>query len=144
MAQWGQIEHEAPSGNRIQAMVHNGRGQVLVLIPGTWGNAQTRTPLVEKPDRDVMLVCVALAGQDDNWPPHRKLMRISDRGNIQLEWIAGTSRNLHVEAPERLADLMNAFMKAVSGSSPAVDHDLNRWGTEDGAGALSPPETLSS
>jgi 3-oxoadipate enol-lactonase len=244
----------ASSGNRIQAEVRKGAGPGLVLIPGTWGNAQTRTPLVERLDRERLLVCVALAGQDDNWPPPqhpsipqfsedvldladnlglpqffvgghslggmiaidmlrlcperilgaisiegwthwgvskdafqgetsntldngqqrflqqvrnrlldrwqpqlrkaygtmwtkwngqdtldttpipvleiwgdrgrpqpaREQMRIPERQNIRLEWITGVSHNLLIEAPQRLAELMNDFTRAISGSASSA------------------------
>ena len=71
MDNWQQIEHRAPSGNRVLAQVREGRGQPLVLLAGTWGNAATRAPLVAALAADLRLVCVALAGQDDNWPPRR-------------------------------------------------------------------------
>ena len=256
MVHWRHVEHVAGSGNRIKAEVRTGPGPILMLIPETWGNAQTRPPLVEKLDRDLMVVCVALAGQDDNWPPPRRpsisrfsedvrdlaneldlqrffvgghslggmiavdmlrftprrilgaiaiegwthwtvlrdafrsdtsstlndtqqqylqqvraklldrwepqlraeygtmwkhwdgwetleathipvleiwgdrgrprpsreLMRIPDRKDIQLEWITGASHNLLIEAPERLAQLISGFVKAVSGSGFSDNH----------------------
>jgi len=246
MGQWSHIDSVAPSGNRTLAEVRDGSGPSLVLVPGTWGNARTRARLVEELDRDLKLVCVTLAGQDDNWPPperpsipqfsedvfsladqlglerffvggnslggmiaidmlrfgldrilgaisiegwthwtvlddafggdtsntlgnsqreflddvrrqlldrwkpelrakyatmwkkwdgweilaatqvsvleiwgdrgrprpSRELMRLPDRENIKLEWIPGASHNLLVEAPERLAELINGFTKA--------------------------------
>ncbi|MHB0938287.1 MAG: alpha/beta fold hydrolase [Armatimonadota bacterium] len=69
--QWIHIDHVTPGGNRIQAEVHAGAGPALVLIPETWGNVRTRTRLLERLDPSLTLVCVALAGQDDNWPPPR-------------------------------------------------------------------------
>ena len=68
---WTHVEHTAGSGNRITAEIREGEGPTLVLVPGTWGNARTRGRLVEGLDRNLKLVCVALAGQDDNWPPPR-------------------------------------------------------------------------
>jgi pimeloyl-ACP methyl ester carboxylesterase len=67
-------------GNRITAAVRAGRGPALVLIPGTWGNAHTRGPLLERLDTALTIVCVALAGQDDNWPPpqHPSIPMFSD------------------------------------------------------------------
>jgi pimeloyl-ACP methyl ester carboxylesterase len=49
--------------------------------------------------------------------PPRHLLRIPDRENIRLEWIAGASHNLLIEAPEQLAELISAFTRAISGSS---------------------------
>lgn len=66
---WRHIDHVARSGNRITAEVREGNGPTLFLVPGTWGNAQTRGPLIQNLDDDLNVVCVALAGQDDNWPP---------------------------------------------------------------------------
>jgi pimeloyl-ACP methyl ester carboxylesterase len=67
--EWIHVEHEAKSGNRITAEVRKGTCATLILIPGTWGNAKFRTRLVDALNPDFTLVCVALAGQDDNWPP---------------------------------------------------------------------------
>lgn len=67
--EWIHVEHVAKSGNRITAEVRKGTSATLILIPGTWGSADFRTRLVEELNPDLTLVCVALAGQDDNWPP---------------------------------------------------------------------------
>jgi len=67
--EWIHVEHVAKSGNRITAEVRKGTSANLILIPGTWGNADFRSRLVESLNPDLTLVCVALAGQDDNWPP---------------------------------------------------------------------------
>jgi len=237
-------------GTRIVARVREGSGPALIHVPGTWGSAATRGSLMDALDPDLTVVCVALPGQDDNWPPpedpavtrftddtvrladelglerffisgnslggmisvdmlrygperilgaipiegwthwtvspnafgsdvtstltpeqteflervrhdllyrwdpelarrystmwrqwdgwdtlcasdipvleiwgdrgrerpSREMMRIPDRPNIELEWIAGASHSLLVEAPERLAELINGFVKRVSES----------------------------
>jgi pimeloyl-ACP methyl ester carboxylesterase len=69
MAQWHHIKHTAPSGNSIHAEISKGNGPSFILVPGTWGNAQTRPPLIEHLNPNINLICVSLAGQDDNWPP---------------------------------------------------------------------------
>lgn len=94
------IEHVAPSGNRVQAKVRHGSAPALILIPGTWGNAQTRPRLVDMLDRDRMLVCIALAGQDDNWPPPQQpsitqfsgdLLSLADRLALERFFVGGNS-----------------------------------------------------
>ncbi|HCE43249.1 MAG TPA: hypothetical protein DET40_06855 [Lentisphaeria bacterium] len=72
MQQWSYECVTAPSGNCIQAEVRNGSGPTFILIPETWGNALTRDRLIEALDPDMNLVCVALAGQDENWPPPQR------------------------------------------------------------------------
>lgn len=100
MIQWTHIEHVAPSGNRVQADVREGTGPYLFLIPGTWGNAQTRTRLIEKLDLDLALACIALAGQDDNWPPPRRpsipqfsqdVLSLADKLGLAQFFVAGNS-----------------------------------------------------
>lgn len=71
MAEWQSIDFAAPSGRRVLAKVRagNGKAPAFVYLAGTWGNARTRGPLLEALDKDLHLVCVTLAGQDENWPP---------------------------------------------------------------------------
>lgn len=69
---WRHTELTLPDGHRIHAEVCDGDGPVFVLIPGTWGNALTRGPLLAQLDARFQLVCVALGGQDDNWPPPKR------------------------------------------------------------------------
>ncbi len=100
MAQLSQIEHAAPSGNRVQASVRQGTGSCLVLVPGTWGSAQTRGQFIENLDPDLRLVCVALAGQDDNWPPpehpsipqfSEDLVSFADKLGLKKFFVGGNS-----------------------------------------------------
>ena len=100
MIGWTPFEHVAASGNRVQADVREGTGPNLVLIPGTWGNAQERTRLLEKLDLDLALVCIALAGQDDNWPPPRRpsipqfsqdVLSLVDKLGLAQFFVAGNS-----------------------------------------------------
>jgi len=97
---WSDVEHLAPSGNRIRAKVRSGSDPALVLVPGTWGNAQIRSQLIEQLDRSRMLVCVALAGQDDNWPPPQQpsivqfsgdLLSLVDRLGLERFFVGGNS-----------------------------------------------------
>ncbi len=41
--------------------------------------------------------------------PSHEVMRIPDRPNIELAWIPNASHNLLIEAPDRLAELLNNF-----------------------------------
>ena len=100
MTQWRNVEFRGPSGNRVQVNVRQGSGPCLVLVPGTWGNAQTRSRLVGKLDLNLKLVCVALAGQDDNWPPPRRpsipqfsedLASLADKLNLERFFVGGNS-----------------------------------------------------
>ncbi len=74
-----EIALETLDGGRITATIREGTGSALVLIPETWGNAHTRDPLLERLDPNLRIICVALAGQDDNWPPchHPSIPRFS-------------------------------------------------------------------
>jgi pimeloyl-ACP methyl ester carboxylesterase len=49
--------------------------------------------------------------------PSRDRMRIPDRENIELAWIPGASHHLLTEAPDRLAEFINGFMRRVSGKA---------------------------
>lgn len=69
MASWRRIEMTAGDGERVLADVRDGGPDVLVLLAGTWGNAEIRGPFVDAIDARLTLVCATLAGQDDNWPP---------------------------------------------------------------------------
>lgn len=100
MSGWQRCETESSTGNRVLADVWEGTGPTLVLIPGTWGNARTRGPFVERLDADLRLVCVALAGQDDNWPPPREpsipqfsedVRRLADHLGLSRFFVGGNS-----------------------------------------------------
>jgi pimeloyl-ACP methyl ester carboxylesterase len=69
MRRWHHKQTTASSGNRVEAEVRDGDGPALILIPGTWGNAHIRERLIECLNPDLRLICIALAGQDQNWPP---------------------------------------------------------------------------
>ena len=42
--------------------------------------------------------------------PSPELLRVPDRRNVRLEWIANAYHNLFIEAPERTAELVNEFI----------------------------------
>ena len=47
--------------------------------------------------------------------PTRATMQIPERANIEMEWIPNCSHSLHVEAPQRLAELINGFVRSNEG-----------------------------
>lgn len=100
MAPWHHIEHITPSGNPIHAEISQGKGPSLILVPGTWGNAQTRMQLIEKLDPNINLICVSLAGQDDNWPPPQNpsipqfsedIISLADKLALKQFYVGGNS-----------------------------------------------------
>lgn len=100
MNAWHETALETPDGCRITAVIREGPGPTLVLIPETWGNADTRGPLLERLDRDLNLVCVSLAGQDANWPPPAQpsipqfsahVMALADQIGLGRFFVAGHS-----------------------------------------------------
>jgi pimeloyl-ACP methyl ester carboxylesterase len=95
-----EIAVETPDGCRITATVREGTGPALLLLAGTWGNADTRGPLIERLDTNLRLVCVSLAGQDDNWPPpsdpsipqfSAQVMALADQIGLDRFFVAGHS-----------------------------------------------------
>lgn len=100
MPSWSHIDLAYPNENRIQADVRNGTGPALILVPGTWGSKDTRGKLVEQLDNDIHLVCTALAGQDDNWPPpeeasipefSRNVLSLADNLGLEQFFVGGNS-----------------------------------------------------
>ena len=56
---------------------------------------------------------------DRNRPrPRRQAMRIPERSNIQLHWIAGASHSLLLERPEEVAAVINRFLHPRGGPPP--------------------------
>ena len=58
-----------PGGKRMNCHRRPGRGPVLVLVPGTWGDLRTFTPLVAKLPVDLPLVVIELCWQGGHVPP---------------------------------------------------------------------------
>ena len=94
------VEIANGDGTRTTARVRDGYGPALVLVPGTWGNMHTRGRLMERLDPDLAVVNVALAGQDDNWPPPANpsipgftgdVLRLVDAAGIDRFFIGGNS-----------------------------------------------------
>jgi pimeloyl-ACP methyl ester carboxylesterase len=97
---WQETAIETPDGCRITATIREGTGPALVLIPETWGNADTRGPMLERLDTNLKLICVSLAGQDDNWPPPDQpsiprfsahVMALADQIGLGRFFVAGHS-----------------------------------------------------
>jgi pimeloyl-ACP methyl ester carboxylesterase len=87
-------------GTHTTARIRDGKGPALVLIPGTWGNMRTRGRLMELLDPDLTIVNVALAGQDDNWPPPSEpsiprfapeVFRLADKIGLERFFVGGHS-----------------------------------------------------
>ena len=55
---------------------------------------------------------------DRNQPrPSRRQMRIPQRANIQLRWVAGASHSLPLERPREVAEAINRFVFSLEASS---------------------------
>lgn len=87
-------------GTKVTAQIRYGTGPVLVMIPGTWGNASTRGPLMAALDPELTVINVALPGQDDNWPPpqhasipefSKDVLRLVDSLEIERFFVGGNS-----------------------------------------------------
>ena len=49
-------------------------------------------------------------------PPNRSVMRIPDRPNIELVWIASAGHHLPTERPNEVADAIDAFIVKIQSS----------------------------
>lgn len=86
--------------NKIYAKIISGDGPTLIVIPGTWGNALTRDHFIEKLNSNLNIICVALAGQDDNWPPPKNpsienfsddILCLADELDLEKFYVCGNS-----------------------------------------------------
>lgn len=122
MTVWNDVEHVARSGNRVLAKRREGSSPCLMLVPGTWGRAQTWARLADRLDRRRMLVCVALAGQDHNWPPpehpsipqfSEDLLSLADALGLERFFVGGHSLGGMISidmlrlCPERLLGIVS-------------------------------------
>lgn len=94
------VQLDRGDGTRVTARVRAGKGPNLILVPGTWGNMDTRGPLMERLDPELNIVNVALPGQDDNWPPPKDpsipaftadVLRLADHLGLERFFIGGNS-----------------------------------------------------
>jgi len=58
-----------PDGKRMNCHRRPGKGPVLVLVPGTWGDLQTFAPLVAELPGDLPIVDIELCWQGGHVPP---------------------------------------------------------------------------
>lgn len=66
------FEHRAltrPNGATMNVYHRNNSGPVLVLVPGTWGDAQRFAPLIAALPEDLPVVLIELCWQGGNVPP---------------------------------------------------------------------------
>lgn len=67
--------------------------------------------------RNTQLAVLEIWGDRNRPPASRKSMQIPDRPNIELEWIHGAGHSLPVEAPEKVAALINKFLTKMEAHS---------------------------
>ena len=81
-----------------------GKGPVLVLVPGTWGDLQTFAPLVAELPGDLPIVVIELCWQGGHVPPSFDLS-IKKLADDVLRVIK------RIEEPQTVANLLQEFIR---------------------------------
>lgn len=82
--------------------------------------AAQQTALLSRPDRLDLLASIscpilAVTGSEDNWAPPAQHQEMVDRApHARLEVVEGAGHMLPVEAPEKLAEILTGFIRAIA------------------------------
>lgn len=115
------LEVKRRDGGRLAGYHWPGAGPSLLLIPGSWSDYRqfdaVRTHLAKNLDLALLestSVPVLEVWGDRNRPrPSLRRMRIPERDNIQLRWVAGASHSLPLERPQEVAEAINRFVSSL-------------------------------
>jgi pimeloyl-ACP methyl ester carboxylesterase len=73
LASFEKTTFTTPDGKRMNCHRRPGKGPALVLVPGTWGDIQRFTPLIEEMPSAIPLVVIELCWQGGHIPPTLEL-----------------------------------------------------------------------